>query len=794
MSDPRRPAEISVEARLDGHASGNVLGQGVQINFGPAPRPMVLVEPVPPRGLASLDRLVSRQAETAALLECVDPAVSGGDATVTTLVAGPAGIGKSLLARHVAATAVERGWFPGGALFVDVHGYEPERRAEAADLFGAMLRVLGTPGDRVPENPGERATAFHLRLAEEDRPVLLVLDNVADVGQIAAALPRQRRHRALVTSRHMLGEMPDARFLTLDRLSAGSAAELIDMTLRRRDPRDARMAEGRAAAARMAELCDHLPLALRIAAEVLAGEPALAVSDLVSDLQDARVRLDGLEYGDLSVRTAFDLSYRHLTPELARMVRLVSYCPGPHFSIEAVAALADQPVAQARRSLATLSRANLIERSADGLNRWRMHELVRLYVRDVAARASAADEAATAVDRLLRHYLAAAVEADAQLVSLSRTPDVGGPAVAQVLAWFETERVNMLAALGLAQSIGNRDVVLRLASALTYFLQSRHHHDDLTTMTGFALRSGFARDASMSGQSTRSLENVGLSVRETGDLATAAAIHRAAAGHYRLTDDLRGEARALTNLGICLAEGGEPGEAAAVLDQAAGLHRRAGDRSGEAVARTTLGQTLMSLRRHDEGVTVLREAVDLFRSDGDDRGQAAAATTLGVALLEVGRHEEAVEPLRRSEAIHRRTGDRHGCAVALSNLGGALRKTRDLGEAAASLERALDLFRDVGDVRGEVGALVNLGLVSASRGNLDSAADMLQRAADLAHEGGMRADQARAFTNLGIVLTKSRRRADALTVLHAAAGIYRELGDDRRHARTVALLESVGGG
>jgi hypothetical protein len=48
------------------------------------------------------------------------------------------------------------------------------------------------------------------------RPVLLVLDNVSDAGQVRPVLPAgSRRHRVLVTSRDTLGELPATRLLDL---------------------------------------------------------------------------------------------------------------------------------------------------------------------------------------------------------------------------------------------------------------------------------------------------------------------------------------------------------------------------------------------------------------------------------------------------------------------------------------------------------------------------------------------------------------------------------------------------
>src|SRR5438876_3697210 len=51
------------------------------------------------------------------------------------------------------------------------------------------------------------------------------------------------------------------------------------------------------AAARLAEYCGRLPLALRLAAELAAARPALSVAELSADLRDVQRRLDLLDAG-----------------------------------------------------------------------------------------------------------------------------------------------------------------------------------------------------------------------------------------------------------------------------------------------------------------------------------------------------------------------------------------------------------------------------------------------------------------------------------------------------------------
>jgi len=60
----------------------------------------------------------------------------------------------------------------------------------------------------------------------------------------------------------------------------------------------------------------------------LADEPDRAAGQLVGDLTAEGDRLGGLAYdGHWSVRAAFDLSYRRLDAELARLFGCYRWCP-----------------------------------------------------------------------------------------------------------------------------------------------------------------------------------------------------------------------------------------------------------------------------------------------------------------------------------------------------------------------------------------------------------------------------------------------------------------------------------
>lgn len=709
----------------------------------PAPQPGAeALAGLPPRSRT----FTGREQDVRALLALLAP---GGERPVLVqAVAGMGGVGKTELALQTAERALlEPGWFPGGVLFTDLNGYDPDpaRRVGAAEALDGFLRALATPADDIPPGVQARTALLRSTLAARTahgRRTLVVIDNAGSEEQVLPLLPGDGTTPALVTSRNTL--VLGARVLSLDILDAQASADLIRQALHEAlGPGDTRTADDPAGTAALADLCGGLPLALRITAALLVDTPQRPVASLVEALRAGHTRLDHLSRTDQAVRGAFDLSYHHLTADQQQLFRLLPLNAGPDISTAAARQLMGHgDEAATERLLAALAAAHLVE-PAPVWGRWRIHDLLRLHADEHGRRHAAEDDRDAAGARLLAYYEATAWAAASHMEIRADQPasDIFADRP-EALAWLDTERPNLITAAAGAPHT-------QLAFALARYLRFRRHFQDwitLSTQTADrARRSGDRRDEA------RALNNLGYALQEVRRFDEAIAAHHAAADAFHELGDRGGEGGALNNLGITLQKVGRYPEAITALETDLEICRETGDRHGEAETLSNLGLALQEVGRQEEAISNHTTAAGIFRDLGDSDGEGVALGNLGLVLTEVRRYDEAITAYRTAIDIHRATGDRHSEGRALNNLGITLREVGRFAEALAAHEQDLEICRETGDGYGE-------GL---------------------------------ALNNLGNALRGLHRYDEAVAAFTGAASIYRAHGDADGAASMLGLVEAV---
>ena len=464
-------ARVEFETAARGHAvPGRAGGRGVAA----ATRTL-------PRDIASF---TGRQHE---LAELADAAAGAGGVVSIHAIGGMAGIGKTAFAVHAAHQLAGR--FPGGQIFLPLHGHTPGRLpVDPADALASLLLTIGVPAGQIPADLQARTGLWRDRLAGLPL-LLLVLDDAASSEQIRPLLPGAGGSLVLITSRRRLTALEDAQTISLDALPPGEAAGLLVRLAVRPglSPADPGVAE-------ITRLCGCLPLAIGMLARQLYHHPAWTLAGRAAELAAAMGRLELLATENLSVAAAFDLSYADLTPRQQRLFRRLALHPGTDIDRYAAAALDGTGLAGARRGLETLYEQYLLTEPAPG--RYRMHDLIREHARALASRLDSGDDREQATGRLLDYYQHVAARAQALLARDVPVPAAGAapadvPVLAgreQALAWARAERTSLLACLDQATAAGQHARVIALTAGLEGLLRHDGPWDEAITRHAAAVQ------------------------------------------------------------------------------------------------------------------------------------------------------------------------------------------------------------------------------------------------------------------------------------------------------------------
>jgi DNA-binding SARP family transcriptional activator/Tfp pilus assembly protein PilF len=701
--------------------------------------------------LAQLDRILTGPAAENVQMADVGDRQGRVTAAVISAVSGTGGVGKTALAVAWAHRAAQH--FPDGQLYVNLRGYDPDRPMIAADALAGFLRALGVPGQDIPPGQDERAARYRSLVA--GKRMLIVLDNASEAEQVRPLLPGTVTCVVVVTSRDSLAGLVarnGAARLDLDLLPLDDAVALLRQLIGERASADPR------AAAAMAGHCCRLPLALRVAAELAAARPSVPLADLVAELAGGQRRLELLDAaGDprTAVRAVFSWSGRHLDAAAARAFRLLGLHPGPDFDSCAAAALAGTGLEQARRVVNVLARAHLIEPASQ--DRYRMHDLLRLYASELAATHDSNEARHAALTRLFDHYLHTAAAAMDTLYPGERhrrpriqplaTPTLTLASAAAAQSWLDTERATLVAVTVHAAEHDWPGHATKLAATLFRYLGLGGYCPEAITVYTHA--AGAARRSGDRAAEAAALTSLGTVDRQQARYEQAGDRHRQALKMFREAGDPAGQARALGNLGLAYVDQGCFQEAASANEQALNLFRQTGDRSSEVRTLNNLGIVEERLGRYQQAASRQEQCLTVAREVGARDTEYLALLNLGIVRMRQGRCAQAADDLQRALALCRENGYRAFEAVALARIGDLCLQQDLPHEANGHLRAALALFEEIGDRSGQADALNSLGAVLIATGQQGDARASHAAALELAGPIGDKYEQARAHDGLG---------------------------------------------
>ncbi|MFI7103660.1 tetratricopeptide repeat protein [Streptomyces sp. NPDC050161] len=617
------------------------------------------------------------------------------------LLSGMPGVGKSALALLVADRLAPH--FPDAVLYLGLRGFsEHEDPIEPEALLDRILSDLGIG----VETAGCEAKSGALRTALARQSVLMVLDDAATADQVLPLLPGHGTSGVIITSRQRLrrlGTQHGAYMFQVGPLQRDDAVAALEHALSQE-----RLRRVGKDLCTLADLCGCLPLALVIVAELLRHRPAAGIRELADELRQERTRLEAMRLADdeLAVHPVLEYAVQALAPDAALLLWQAAIHPGPTISWSALRGLeragGDDGAVGAIDALVS---AHLLEPLSEESDRFRMHDLVRVYARQHAREhIDRADDAVArrTVEQVLEYELHQVWACDQVLdpdrrlpVKVSADTRVDCPSgTDEAMQLLDGEYETAMAVVQLAIVRGAKEYVWLLSMALVTYQWRR----------------------ALYGEAQRNLEAAEFVARTIASAADRAMVHRMIAGcmyeqrafeesawHLERAVALSrqeqhhdaaqlGLACSLHSLGIVRRRQDRPGQARECWEQAQKLFQRLGDAAGEAATLNALG-TL----HHDDGdgdgaLRLCTRSLRIFEGIGHTSGMANVLTTLAKIHLSRAEREPALASYAQAIRLYQQLDDwRYEATVQERYADALLTRVEDRPRAVAALERALVL-------------------------------------------------------------------------------------------------------
>lgn len=612
-----------------------------------------------------------------------------GGAAAVSAIRGMGGIGKTTLAVHAARQLLHR--YPDAQILVNLQGHSEAPALTPTEIMAQVVCAFH-PEMKVEDDPQRMEAAYRSVLA--GRQALIILDNAADTVQVEKLVPPPPCG-LIVTARepvHLDGAVP----LRLGLLLRGESIALLRSAAR---PAQATEEEWD----RIADLCDDLPLALRVAGAFLAHAEDCSAADYIADLTDAQNRLDHLKVngktrGDVGAVLAH--SARRLAendPALAALWQCLSVFPADFDRPAAAAVWRFKEEKDAATSLRALLERGLLLYEADS-KRYRLHDLMRPLARDVFTAAPDKDPAPGTTQRLDKAQAAFALHYMYVLETADNLFKNGNEDVITGLRIYDRESGNISATAewAIKQQDANR-VALNIAMCLPNsgidILSLRLSPKKRIRVLEAALKA--ARSLGQKRLEGCHLGNLGTAHFALGEIERAIEYHELGLAISREFSDQHSELRDLASLGNASGELGMTTEALSHLDQALAIAREIDDHHSEGKIHGSIGNIYASLGDTKTAIKYHSQALIIARKLGDRRSEGVSLGNLGNAHAALDKKRRAMDCFEKALIIAREIGDWRLEGNCLFNLGEAYSNVGKVQRAIALIGQALTIFNAI---------------------------------------------------------------------------------------------------
>jgi tetratricopeptide (TPR) repeat protein len=695
---------------------------------------------------------------------------------------GQPGIGKSALAIHVAHLVAAR--FPDGRLHLDLRGAD-QRPIATVDALERLLLAMGLPPDALATTEAGRLAQYRELLA--GRHALVLLDNARSAAQVRPLLPGTPNCAVLVTSRQPMSALDAATLLPLGALTPEEAAGLLTAVLHD-DPRTG----DRAGVDEIVGLCDHLPLAIRIAAAQLRARPHWTVRHLATRLADERRRLSILEVDDLAVRASFDSSYVELSPSAAQAFAALGGLRGPDFPPWTLAALLNMALLDAEELLDELVDAQLVSFArldVTGSHRYRCHDLIRVYAAEKALQRFDETARQASRERLYSGYLTLLLDAMSDLGPgkdlllaesvpiVWRPPDEVEASVhaAGAIGWFTDERAGLVAAARQAYEDALWPYAWGIIDVLNGLFLAQRPGEESLELKDLALKA--ARAAGDLVAEAGALYSYTSYYIGRGEYARAVAGLRDVLARYQALGMRDRQARTMLSLAVTQRDRGRFTESAGLLEECLELFRDGDDDLILASTQQNYAVVMRDQGRLAEADRHLALCLPVFRAHGDHSASGRGLHTRAVLNLFLGHLSAAESDLDEARPMCVSAGDARWTAIVDLSRIRLLGHRQRWAEVLAGLPECEKRFTDNEDDMGRAQVLRTRGAALRALGDLPGA--LAQYAEATAIYAGTSEERAKARLTYGTALTllRSGDLAGASDGFAAAEQVFVDLDD-----------------
>jgi tetratricopeptide (TPR) repeat protein len=594
---------------------------------------------------------------------------------------GMAGIGKSMLAAHIAKLVSP--WFPDGVLWKDLGDLDP--------LY-ILANIARSFDKAVSEYPDLRTRSRIVGEILAQKKALLILDDVQKPEQVRYLLPPSTGNTSVIVT---------TRITDIPILMSGNWLEIKPFSREKREAirlfieilGEKRVHKEIKEYEKISELMEYLPFALAICSRRMFTEPYLTGKKFLELYQEERSRLNHLVFGDWSIRVSFNLSFEKLSRGLKEFFVDLGAFGGTDFDEDAAAYICGCTNYQARHYLGQLHNRALCMTGRN--ERYRLHTLVREYVREKRTSFKSNIRMSEYYKNKLNETKTLYFSGDEDFIRGLELFD---------LEWSNIKYGQQWAFKNQNEHIAVEEFLSDYAISGHTLLEMRHPPELQYKWHKAALDT--ARRLDNKRKEGIHLNGIGMAYFNAGSLDKSIYSYK---NSVKILDEINDEdllLKALNNLGLAYIKNKEYEKALSVYDWHLPLAKNRSNHLEESNALGNLGLIYKHKNDLKKAVQYQKAALEKSRSIGDNQGICGSLIDLSEAYFEMEDFLKAKKYCEESINFCRKIGNIRFESIALVNLAKIHKKLNEPNEAIPILNKALEIEKEIGSSKGEGDILV----------------------------------------------------------------------------------------